>query len=177
GLLLVITCVDVAGLLLARAVARARETAIRVALGARRRQLAVHYFLEALIVAIAGAAVGVLVAIALVRGVLAIAADYIPRADEIALDWTVFAFAFAVAALASAIASLAPLGQAFRTAPVGVLSAGVRASASRRSRRLSQSLVVAEIALAFTLLATSAVLAAHLRNRGHVLPGFHPEAP
>jgi predicted permease len=173
GLLLVITCVDVAGLLLARAVARARETAIRVALGARRRQLAVHYFLEALIVAIAGAAVGVLVAIALVRGVLAIAADYIPRADEIALDWTVFAFAFAVAALASAIASLAPLGQAFRTAPVDVLSAGVRASASRRSRRLSQSLVVAEIALAFTLLATSAVLVAHLRNLGHVFPGFN----
>ena len=65
GVLLLITCADVAGLLLARSVARARETAIRVALGAARRQLAVHYFLEGLIVSLVGAVAGVFLSMAL----------------------------------------------------------------------------------------------------------------
>ena len=102
ALLLLITCADVAGLLLARSVARARETAIRVALGAAGRQLAVHYFMEGLIVSLAGAAAGVLVSAVLVRIVVALAAEYIPRADEIALDWTVLLFAGGCALVASA---------------------------------------------------------------------------
>jgi predicted permease len=172
ALLLLVTCADVAGLLLARSVARARETAIRVALGAAQRQLAVHYFMEALIVSLAGAAAGVLVSAALVRIVVAVASEYIPRADEISLDWTVLLFAGLCGFLASALASLAPLWQAVRTVPADVLSDGVRATASARSRRLSQALVVAEIALAFTLLATSAVLIAHLARLSRVSPGF-----
>ena len=175
GVLLLITCADVAGLLLARSVARARETAIRVALGAARRQLALHYFLEGLIVALVGAAAGVFLSAALVRIVLSLAAEYIPRADEIALDWTVLLFAGGCALVASAIASLAPLGQAVRTAPADVLSDGVRATASARTRRLSHALVVAEIALAFTLLAASGVLIAHLVNLSRVSPGFDPD--
>jgi predicted permease len=173
--LLLITCADVAGLLLARSVARARETAIRVALGAARRQLAVHYFLEGLIVSLVGAAAGVGISAALVRIVVSLAAEYIPRADEIALDWTVPLFAGACALVASVLASLAPLWQAVRTAPADVLSDGVRATASARTRRLSQTLVVAEIALAFTLLAASGVLIAHLINLSRVSPGFDPD--
>ena len=172
ALLLLITCADVAGLLLARSVARARETAIRVALGAAQRQLAVHYFLEGLLVALAGAALGIALAALLVRIVTSFAAEYIPRADEIALDWTVVVFAAGCALLASALASLAPLWQALRTVPADVLSGGVRATASARSRRLSRALVVAEIALAFTLLAASAVLVTHLVNLSRVSPGF-----
>ncbi len=175
GVLLLITCADVAGLLLARSVARARETAIRVALGAARRQLAVHYFLEGLMVSLAGAAAGVLLSAALVRIVVSLAAEYIPRADEISLDWTVPLFAGACALVASVLASLAPLWQAVRTAPADVLSDGVRATASARTRRLSQSLVIAEIALAFTLLAASGVLVAHLVNLSRVSPGFDPD--
>ena len=172
GVLLLITCVDVAGLLLARAVARARETAIRVALGAGRRQLALHYFFEALMVSLVGAAAGVLVSIALVRAVLAMAADYIPRVDEIALDWSVLLFSIAVAVIVSGLASLAPLWQASRTLPADVLNEGVRASASARTRRLSRSLVVAEVALAFTLLTVGAVLVMHLLGLRRVSPGF-----
>ena len=175
GVLLLITCADVAGLLLARSVARARETAIRVALGAGRRQLAAHYVFEGLIVSLAGAAAGVLLSAALVRIVVSLAAAYIPRADEIAIDWTVLLFALAVAVLASGLASLAPLWQAVRTVPADVLGDGVRATASARSRRLSHALVVAEIALAFTLLAASAVLVTHLINLSRVSPGFDPE--
>jgi predicted permease len=170
--LLVITCADVAGLLLARSVARARETAIRVALGARQRQLALQYFLEGVLVALAGAAAGVALSGALVRAVVAIAADYIPRADEISLDWTVVAFTAGCALAASALASLAPLWQAVRTQPADTLNAGIRATATAGSRVLARSLVVAEIALAFALVASSAILAAHLGRLGRLSPGF-----
>jgi|SRR5579871_1334983 len=172
GLLLLITCANVAGVLLARGVTRARETATRVALGAAPRQLALQYFMEGLYVSLAGAAAGILVSAALVRGVLSIAADYIPRADEIAMDWKVLLFAAATGCLASALSSLAPLWQAARTFPNEVLSEGVRTSAGARSRKLSQLLVVGEIALAFTLLAVSGVLIQRLHELGRIHPGF-----
>jgi predicted permease len=128
GVLLLITSANVAALLLARAVARARDTAIRVALGAGRRQLALQYFIEGLIVSLAGAALGVLASIGLVRGVVAMATEYIPRAEEVAIDWRVLLAALGTAALASALSSLAPLWQATRMAPNAVLTEGVRAS-------------------------------------------------
>jgi len=175
GLLLLITCANVAGVLLARAVARARETATRVALGAAPRQLALQYFTEGLFVSLAGAAAGILVSSALVRAVVSIAANYIPRADEIAIDWKVLLFAAGTACLASALSSLAPLWQAARTFPNEVLTEGVRTSAGARSRRLSQSLVVGEIALAFTLLAISGILIERLRDLSRIRPGFDPD--
>jgi putative ABC transport system permease protein len=175
GLLLLMTCANVAGLLIARSVSSARETAIRVALGASARQLAIQYFVESLFVSFAGAAAGVFVSAGLVRVVLSLAADYIPRADTIAMDWTVLVFALGAGFSASAVSSLAPLWQAVRTVPSDVLSAGVRASASARVRTLSQSLVVAEIALAFTLLAASAILVVHLRTLSRTSPGFIPD--
>jgi cell division protein FtsX len=172
--LLLITCANVSGLLVARSIARARETAVRLALGAGQGQLALQYFAEGLIVSLLGAIAGVFVSFAFVRLVISLASEYIPRADEIAVDWTVFLFAFAMACLASMLASLAPLWQATRTLPSEVLNEGVRASAGARSRRLSQSLVVAEIALAFTLLAVSAILINQLRNVAHTHSGFDP---
>ena len=175
GLLLLLTCAAVSGLLLARAVARGRETAIRVALGAGRTQLALHYFFEGLIVSLAGAALGALVSNGLVRVVLAIAANFIPRADEISFDSRVMLFAMVLAIVTSAASSLAPLWQASRTAPVDVLNEGVRSSASSRSRRLSQSLVVAEIALAFTLLTIGTVLISHMARLGRTATGFNPD--
>jgi predicted permease len=175
GVLLLITCADVAGLLLTRSLARARETAIRVALGAGRRQLALHYFLEGLLVALAGAAAGVGVSILLVRAVVSLAADHIPRAGEIVVDRRVLLFALATAVLASLLASLAPLWQALRTAPSDVLNEGVRSSASVRSQRISRSLVVAELALAFVLLTVGGLLVGHLRSLGGVRPGFDPQ--
>ena len=79
-----------------------------------------------------------------------------------------------MALVASALTSLAPLWQATRTAPNAVLTEGVRATAGGAVRRLSQVLVVAEIALAFTLLAVSVMLVAHLRNLGRVPIGLEP---
>jgi predicted permease len=175
GALLLITCANVAGLLLARSVTRARETAIRVALGAARWQLGLQYFVEGLLVAFAGAVGGVVVSAAIVRLVLSLAADYIPRAGGIGIDWTALLFAFGAAVLSSVLFSLAPLWQAARVLPNEVLSDGVRSSAPARSRGLSRTLVVAEIALAFVLLSVSAVLIAHLNRLLGTSPGFDPD--
>jgi putative ABC transport system permease protein len=173
GLLLLIACANVATLLLARAVVRARETAIRVALGASRRQLAQSCFAEGALVSVAGAAAGVGLSLILVRYILAAASAFaVPRVDEIAVDWKVLGFSAAAAIATGVLAGLAPLWQAMRTAPNAVLSDGVRASAGAPARRLSKAFVVAEIALAFTLLTTSAILVVHLRNLGRVPLGF-----
>ncbi len=172
GLLFLITCANVAGLLLARSIARARDTAVRVALGATRIQLAWQFFLEGLLISFAGAALGMFVAVALVRLVLSIAGQYDPFADQTSLNVRVFLFVFGIALLATALFSCAPLWQAFRTSPNSVLTEGVRASTTLSSRRLSQSLVVAEIALAFTLLGISALLLAQLSKLYRVSPGF-----
>ena len=175
GLLLLIACANVATLLLARSVVRARETAIRVALGASRRQLALRYFAEGALVSVAGAAAGVGLSVILVRHILAAASAFIPRVDDITIDWTVLGFSVAVAVATGVLAGLAPLWQAIRTAPNAVLSEGVRASAAAPAQRLSKAFVVAEIALAFTLLTTSAILVVHMRNLERVSLGFDPD--
>ncbi|MGH9162512.1 MAG: ADOP family duplicated permease [Vicinamibacteraceae bacterium] len=171
-LLFLIACASAAGLLLARSVAQARETAMRVALGARRGQLAVHCFAEGLLVSLAGAAGGVVLALTLTRAIVSMAANYLPRADEITVDWAVLLFALGTAFFASLLSSVAPLRQAARTAPADVLGAGARASAGRRSRRAAHALVVAEIALAFALLVASSILIVHLRNLSRTSVGF-----
>src|SRR5688572_31783485 len=175
GLLLLIACANVATLLLARSVVRARETAIRVALGASRRQLALRYFAEGALVSVAGAAAGVGLSAILVRYILAAAAEFVPRVDAIGIDWKVLGFSIAVAVATGVLAGMAPLWQAMRTAPNAVLSEGVRASAGAPARRLSKAFVVAEIALAFTLLTTSAMLVVHLGNLERVSLGFDPD--
>jgi len=175
GFLLLIACANVATLLLARAVVRARETAIRVALGASRRQLALRYFAEGALVSVAGAVAGVGLSAIFVRYILAAASAFVPRVDLIGIDWKVLGFSVAVAVATGVLAGLAPLWQAMRTPPNAVLSEGVRASAAAPARRLSKAFVVAEIALAFTLLTASAILVVHLRNLGRVSLGFDPD--
>ena len=175
GLLLLIACANVATLLLARSVVRARETAIRVALGASRRQLALRYFAEGALVSVAGAAAGVGLSAIFVGNILAAASEFVPRGDVITIDWKVLGFTVAVAVATGVLAGLAPLWQAIHTAPNAVLSEGVRASAAAPARRLSKAFVVAEIALAFTLLTTSAILVVHMRNLERLSLGFDPD--
>ncbi len=175
GLLFLITCANAAGLLLTRAVARARETATRVALGAGRWQLAAQFFVEGLLVAMAGGAGGVVLAMTLTPAIVAMAVEYLPRADQVSVDWTVLLFAVGAAAVASALSSLAPLWQAMRTAPADALGEGVRASASAKSRRISRWLVVTEMAFAFGLLTLSAMLLLNLRQLTRTATGFDPD--
>ena len=172
--LLLLTCANVGGLLVSRSVSRAREIAIRVALGAELRQLAIQFSLEGLCVSLPGAAAGLLFASLVIRILVSFAAADGPRIGEIVIDWRVILFALAAALIAAFLTSLAPLWQAARTLPNDVLSEGVRASAGTRSNRLSRALVVAEVALAFVLLSVSALMVAELRNLTRVWPGFDP---
>lgn len=174
GLLLLITCANVAGLLVTRSVGRAREIAIHVALGGGHGQLALQFFFESLFIAVGAAVLGIAASVALVRLILTLAADFIPRAEQISTNWPVALFAVAMGGLAALLSSLAPLWQAVRTQPNEVLNEGVRSSAGARSRRLSHSLVVAEIALAFTLLSVSSLLVSQLEQLSRVWPGFDP---
>ena len=174
GLLLFITCANVAGLLVGRSVGRARETAIRVALGGGQGQLALQYFFESLWISLVAALGGILASVLLVHLVVSLAADYIPRSDEISTNWTVALFALGLAFLTATVSALAPLWQAFRIQPNEVLSEGVRASAGARSRKLSQALVIAEIALAFTLISAGAILTWQLGSLNRTWPGFDP---
>lgn len=172
--LLLITCANVASVLLARTVARGRETAVRVALGATTAQLAVQYFFEGLVVALAGAVLGTALAYLLVHGILSLAADALPRADQISPDARVLAFALLIAFLASIFFSLAPLWQALRTEPNEVLSDGARSTASASNRRVLRIFVIAEIVLAFGLIAVGGVLWERLNSLSGVNPGFDP---
>jgi predicted permease len=175
SVLLLITCANVAGLLVARSLARVRETAVRVALGARLPQLALQYLFEGWFVALPGALAGVALSAALIRILIAFAGESSARVAAIAVDGRAFAFAVLIALAAGTLTSIAPLWQAVRTMPNDVLGEGVRSSAGVRSRRLSQTLVVSEIALAFVLLALSAVLVAELHRLTRVSPGFDPD--
>jgi predicted permease len=172
GLLLLITCANVAGLLVGRSVGRARETAIRIALGSGQKQLALQYFFESLFISVAAVIAGIAASFVLVRLIVSFAADYIPRSDEISTNWPVILFALALAGLTATLSSMAPLWQALHTQPNEVLSDGVRASAGVRSRKLSQALVVAEVALAFTLISAGAILVWQLNRLKTTSPGF-----
>lgn len=185
GMLLLLSCANVAGLLLARSAARAQETAVQLALGAGRRHLAWQFFEESLVISAAGAAGGIVLSTLLVKTVLELASNYVPHAGEFTIDWRVVLFATAAGLVASSLSSLAPLWQAMRLAPNDVLNEGVRSTASFRSRGLTRALVVAEIALAMTLIAVSVTLLADLRRLLGSNPGleisnvltFHLTAP
>ena len=175
GLLLLITCANVAGLLVSRSVGRSRETAIAIAIGATRRQLALQYFFESLWVSLAAALLGLLVSAVFLRVLLILAADYIPRSSTISVNAEALLCALLLAFLTASLSALAPLWQAFRTPPNEVLSNGTRASAGARSRNLSKALVIAEIALAFTLISAGALLLWHFQSLTSSSPGFNPQ--
>lgn len=174
-LLLVIACANVAGLLLVRSVTRAREIATRIALGASASRLAWQFFLEGALVSIAGAVLGILVSIALVRAVMLLGPEFVPRTSVVEMDATVPLVALALGLLTAVASTLAPLWQTRQTSPADALEAGVRVSAGARARRVSQALVVAEIATAFALLVAGGALALRLRALGTTPAGFDPD--
>lgn len=172
--LLLVGCANVASLLLARAVARERETAIRLSMGASLRALAAGYLSEGLLVAAGGVAAGVALSYGIVRGVLTLAAADIPRAELVRVDGRVLLFAVTAAILSSLLFSLAPLWQARRTSPRDVLADGARSTAGMHSRRLFRLFVISEIALASALAAVAAVALAQINELSRRNPGFDP---
>jgi predicted permease len=171
-LLLLVTWANVSGLLIARSVGRAHEIAVRAALGARRTHLALQFVFEGGFISIPAAALGLLASVGLTRLALSLATEHIPRASEIKVDGAVVLFVAVLTCFTAILPSLGPLWQAVRMPPAEVLTDGVRASASARTRNLSRSLVVAETAFAFLLLAVSGVLIFELNRLRHTSPGF-----
>jgi predicted permease len=151
GMVLLVACVNVANLLLARTAAREREIAIRAALGAGRTRIVRQFLTESLLLSGAGAAAGLALGAWGSRTLVRAAAGQLPRAGEIGLDWRVFAFLFAVCVASALGFGLAPALTAAR--------GGASALKSRSgSTMIRDGLVIAEIALAFILLTGAGLL-------------------
>jgi putative ABC transport system permease protein len=161
-LVLLIACANVANLLLASSLARRREFAIRMALGARTRDVVRQLMLESLMLALTGGILGLLLAHWAIRVFVALAADQLPRASTIAVDLRIVAFAALLSIGVGIFCGLWPLLR-LRAAD---LTSTVRENDTRTSsaagRRLGSSLVVVEIAVAFALLVGAGLLVKNL---------------
>jgi len=162
GLLLLITCINVANLLLVRGLARVREVAVRSALGASRRQVIGQLLTENALLAVAGGALGLAVAAGAVHLFVAFAPAGVPRLDEIQLNAIVLAGAVGITGVAMLIFALAPAVVTSRVELERVLRSDARQSASRRSRLGTEALVAGQVALALLVLSAAGLIAKSL---------------
>ncbi len=162
GLLLLITCINVANLLLVRGLARVREIAVRSALGAGRAQVVVQLLIENALLAIAGGLLGVAVAAVAVRSFVAFAPAGVPRLDEIHLNATALSGALAITVLAMLLFAIAPAVMTSRVELQPVLRSDSRQSTGRRSRLVTEVLVVGQVALALLVLSAAGLIARSL---------------
>jgi putative ABC transport system permease protein len=164
--LLLIACVNLANLLLSRGLARGREVAVRVALGAGRGRLAAQFLTESLVLAGLGALAGLALAVPAMRFLAGLVPETMGPA-RLTLDWRVLAFSAAASIAAALSFGLAPALRGSRTGPQDGLRAGGRGAAGARSYWLQHSLIVIETALAVALLTSGGLLLQtfrHLRN-------------
>jgi len=175
GFLLLIACVNVANLLIARGAARQRELAVRAALGGGRLRIASQLLVESSLASAAGGLVGVGVAAALLRMLVAMAPEGTPRLDEVRLDPTALLFAFAAAAACGIIFGAFPAMQASGVSGQHVVVRGRSGGASARSHRLRRGLMVAEVALALVLLTGAGLMIRTVLQLTHVDTGFRAD--
>jgi predicted permease len=162
-LLLLITCINVANLLLARGLDRVREVAVRTALGASRRRIALQLLLESTILAVLGGASGLLLASAAVRAFVHLAPDSIARLDSIRLDLRVLIAAGLITAIALIGFALAPALATSRAHLNTMLRSGSRQAGGGRPHRLiTNTLVIGQIALALMILSAAAIVSRSL---------------
>ena len=173
GLLLAIACGNVAMLLLGESAGRQHEMASRLALGAGRGRLVRQLLTESLVLSFAGAALGVALAFAGTRALVALAPPQIPRLYDVATDLRVLAASFFAAIVTGVLFGVAPAGSLLGTSPAEILS-GVSRSVSRRRGWLQRSLVAMELALCLVLLVGAGLLGRSLQLLSAVDPGFQP---
>ena len=175
GLLLLITCVNVAGLLLTRAATRRQEIAVRLALGAGRLQVVRQLVTETLLLFFLGGALGALGAHAVVRLVSRIELPLpLPLAIELGVDLRVLTFTFVVALAAGLLFGLAPALATSRVAVTAALDSALGGDGARRVRWRS-ALVVAQVAVALVLVAAAGLFLRALMAAASVDPGFRPD--
>ncbi len=173
---LLIACVNVANLLLARAEARQREIAIRKAMGAGTGQLIRQFTVEGLLLSIAGGGLGLGLAMVGLKVMVAAGKASIPRADEVGIDPTVLAVTLGVSLLTALVFGLAPLVQiATGTLHDALKAAGGRATGSIAASRFRSSLVASELALALILLIGTGLMIRAFWKLSEVHAGFRPD--
>jgi predicted permease len=174
GLVLLIACANLANLMLARATAREREFAIRLALGASRARVIRQLLVEGLLLALVGAALGALLARGLSRSLVAfLETPRRPLFLALAFDWRLLGFTALAAGVTCILFGLAPALSAARTTPgAAAKSAGRGLTASRERFGLRRVLVVSQVALSVVLLAGALLFVRSLRNLTSVNPGF-----
>jgi putative ABC transport system permease protein len=176
GFVLLIACVNIANLLLARSSARRREIAIRLAMGAGRPRLVRQLLTESTLLSAISGVVALVTVLLLKDAIVGLAPADIPRLNEVSISAGVLFFAFLISIVTGILFGLVPAFQAARADQIENLREGGRGSGvGRRHTRLSRVLVVAEVALSIVLLAGAGLL---LRSFWHVLqvnPGFNPE--
>ncbi len=176
ALLLLLACVNVTNLLLARGSARAREMAVRVSLGAGRGRIVRQLLTESVLLAGAGALVGVVVAIAGVRALLTLGASKLPRLDAVTFDSRVLLFALVALVVTGLLVGFAPAIRLARTDVRTLLNESGRSnSGGRTTARWLSVMTVAEIALAIMLVAGAGWLVRGFANLRSIDAGFVPE--
>jgi predicted permease len=175
GLVLLIACVNIANLLLARASGRRREIAIRLAMGASRGRLASQLLTESTLLAFISGIVALVTVVFLKNAIVGLAPADIPRLNEVELSAGVLFFAFLISVLTGVLFGLAPALQATNPNQVENLREGSRGSgAGVRHTRISGILVVSEVALSIVLLAGAGLLLRSFWRVLEVRPGFNP---
>ena len=174
GLVLLVACVNVANLLLARGATRQREFAVRRALGAQRSRLVRQLLAESLILSGTGGMLGIVLATLATRVVAVAASAYLPRADEIVTDARVLVFTLVTSVVSGIAFGLVPAVRVSATDPSETLKEGGRGIGSARLRRSRGVLVTVECALAIVLLAGAGLFLKSLNRLNSVDPGFDP---
>jgi predicted permease len=172
-MVLLIACMNVANLLLARGVDRRGEMAVRSAIGAGRGRLIRQVLAEGSLLALAGVVLGLLLAAWGVQALLAMGPENLPRAGEVDFDGTVLAFALLTTAGAALLFSMAPALVMARDAAAGVRGASARVPGRRWGT--SRALVVAELSMSFALLVGAGLMFRTTGNLARVEPGFEPD--
>jgi putative ABC transport system permease protein len=175
GFLLLIACVNVANLLIARGAARQHELAVRAALGGARRRLASQMLVESTLVSAVGGALGVAVAAWLLRALIAVAPQGTPRIEGVRLDGATLLFAFAAAALCGLVFGALPAFQASGVHGQQALVRGRSAGFTSRSHRLRRGLMIVETALALVLLTGAGLMMRTLQELTRVDTGFRAD--
>ncbi|HEX8748973.1 MAG TPA: ABC transporter permease [Pyrinomonadaceae bacterium] len=176
GFVLLIACANVANLLLARAAARHREIAIRIALGANRMRVVRQLLTESILLSVLGGALGLLLAWWGIEILLAFSPRDLVTLDKISINMTVLVFTTAVSFLTGVVFGIAPAIEATRLNTSEMLKEGSKSiGGSPRARRLSSAFVVAQIALSLVLLVGAGLMVRSLMRLQSVNPGFDPE--
>jgi putative ABC transport system permease protein len=175
GFILLIACVNVANLLLARGADRQKEMALRLALGAGRGRIVRQLLSESLLIALLGGAFGSMLGGWMLKGLLALAPGNIPQLDRVSLNMAVLLFTLVVSALTSVLCGLAPALHAARTDLHKALKEGGRSTAGAARDLTRKTLLVVEVSLALVLLVGAGLLVRSMTRLLSIDPGFNTE--